>query len=71
MNFSLEANMRQVRRWASAALSGLVAASLCLVISGPALAAGAGVDVLDWNVSGSVEAGGIYSFGERSSSKFN
>jgi MtrB/PioB family decaheme-associated outer membrane protein len=63
--------MGQARRWASVALSGLVAASLCLVISGPALAGEAGTDVLGWDVSGSVEAGGIYSFGERGSSKFN
>ena len=63
--------MRQARRWASVALSGLVAASLCLVISGPALAGEVGTEVLGWDVSGSVEAGGIYSFGERGSSKFN
>ena len=63
--------MRQARRWASVALSGLVAASLCLVAPGPARAASGGTEVLDWNVSGSVEAGGIYSFGERGSSKFN
>jgi MtrB/PioB family decaheme-associated outer membrane protein len=71
MNFSSEANMRQARRWASVALSGLVAASLCLAAPGPARAASGGTEVLDWNVSGSVEAGGIYSFGERGSSKFN
>ena len=63
--------MGQARRWARVALSGLVAASLCLGASGPALAAGAGTDVLDWNVTGSIEAGGIHSFGERGSSKFN
>jgi len=63
--------MGQARRWASVALSGLVAASLCLGLSGPALAGEAGTDVLGWNVGGSVEAGGIYSFGERSSFKFN
>lgn len=63
--------MGQARRWARVALSGLVAASLCLGASGLALAADAGTDVLDWNVSGSIEAGGIYSFGERGSSKFN
>ncbi len=68
---SVEANMGQARRWASVALSGLVAASLCLAAPGPAMAASAGTEVLDWNVSGSVEAGGIYSFGERSSSKFD
>lgn len=69
--FSVEANMGQARRWARVALSGLVAASLCLGASGLALAAGEGTDVLDWNVSGSIEAGGMYSFGERGSSKFN
>lgn len=69
--FCVEANMGQARRWASVALSGLVAASLCLVASGPARVASAGTEVLDWNVSGSIEAGGIYSFGERGSSKFN
>ncbi len=63
--------MGQARRWASVALSGLVAASLSLGASGPALAAGAGTEVLDWNVSGSIEAEGIYSYGERGSSKFN
>ena len=63
--------MGQARRWASVALSGLVAASICLGASGPALAAGAETEVLDWNVSGSIEAGGIYSYGERGSSKFN
>ena len=66
-----EANIGQARRWASVALSSLVAASLCLVISGPALAGEAGTEVLGWDVGGSVEAGGIYSFGERGSSKFN
>ena len=62
--------MGQARRWERVALSGLVAASLCLGFSGPALAADAGVDVLDWNVTGSVEAGGIYTFGQDSSAKF-
>jgi hypothetical protein len=71
MNFSSEANMRQARTWASVALSGLVAASICLVISGPAQAGEAGTEVIGWDVRGSVEAGGIYSFGERSSSKFD
>ncbi len=69
--FCVEANMGQARRWASVALSGFVAASLCVVVPGLALAASAGTDVLDWNVSGSVEAGGIYSIGERGSKKFN
>lgn len=63
--------MGQARRWASVALSGLVAASLCLAASGPVRAASAGTEVLEWNVSGSIEGGGIYSFGERGSSKFN
>ena len=63
--------MSQARRWASVALSGVVAASLCLGASGLALAASEGTEVLDWKVGGSVEAGGMYSFGERSSSKFN
>jgi MtrB/PioB family decaheme-associated outer membrane protein len=68
----LEANMWQGRRWASVALSGLVAASLWLAASGRADAAsGAGTEVLKWQVRGSVEAGGMYEFGENSSSKFS
>lgn len=63
--------MAQARRWASVALSGVVVASLCLGASGLALAASAGTEVLDWRVSGSVEAGGMYSFGDRGSAKFN
>lgn len=63
--------MGQARKWVSVALTGLVAASLCLVVSGPVLAGEAGTEVMGWDVSGSVEAGGMYSFGERSSSKFN
>lgn len=63
--------MVQARRWVSVALSCLVAASFCLGVSGPALAASADTEVLDWKVGGSVEAGGMYSFGERGSSKFN
>jgi MtrB/PioB family decaheme-associated outer membrane protein len=70
MGLSVEANMAQARRWASVALSCLVAASFCLGASGLALAASADTEVLDWKVGGSVEAGGMYSFGERSSSKF-
>lgn len=68
---SVEANMGQARKWVSVALAGLVAASLSLVILGPALAGEAGTEVTGWDASGSVEAGGIYSFGERGSSKFN
>jgi len=68
---SVEANMGQAGRWASVALSGLVAASLCVAASGPARAASAGPEVLGWNVTGTVEGGGIYSFGERGSSRFN
>jgi hypothetical protein len=67
----LEANMWQGRRWASVTLSGLVAASLWLGLSGPALAGEAGPEVLGWKVGGSVEAGGMYEFGENASSKFN
>ncbi|MBI2000966.1 MAG: MtrB/PioB family outer membrane beta-barrel protein [candidate division NC10 bacterium] len=63
--------MGQARRWASVALSGLLAASLSLTAPGPARAASAGSDVLDWQVNGTVEAGGKLSFGERRSSKFN
>ncbi|MBI4842619.1 MAG: MtrB/PioB family outer membrane beta-barrel protein, partial [candidate division NC10 bacterium] len=63
--------MRQARRWASVALFGLVAASLCLAAPGLTVAASGGTEVLDWKVEGSVEAGGMYSFGERGSSKFN
>jgi len=59
--------MGRARRWAGIALSGLVMASLCLIAAGPVRAA---EDVLGWDVNGSVEAGGIYSFGERGSSKF-
>ena len=65
---SVEANMGQARKWVSVALAGLVAASLSLAAPGPSRAA---EDVLNWRVSGSVEAGGMYSFGEHSSSKFN
>lgn len=70
-DFILGAIMRQARTWASVALFGLVAASLSVGAVDAALAAGAGTEVLQWNVHGSVEAGGIYSFGERGSSKFN
>ncbi|HEX7551745.1 MAG TPA: MtrB/PioB family outer membrane beta-barrel protein, partial [Candidatus Methylomirabilis sp.] len=71
MALSVEANMAHTRRWVGIALSGLVAVSLCLGASDRALAASTGTEVLDWKVSGSVEAGGMYSFGERGSSKFN
>ena len=67
----VEANMGQAQRWASVALSGLLAASLSLTAPGPARAASAGSNVLDWQVNGTVEAGGKLSFGERRSSKFN
>lgn len=60
--------MGQARRWASVALSGCVAASLFMAAPSPSRAAS---DVLDWKVSGAVEAGGKLSFGERRSSKFN
>ncbi len=60
--------MGQARRWASIVLSGLVAACLSAAAPGPARGA---QEVLDWHVEGAIEAGGIYSFGERSSNKFN
>lgn len=63
--------MGQARTWAGVARIGLVAASLSLAAASPARAASAGTEVLDWTVSGSIEAGGMISFGERSSSKFN
>ena len=68
----LEANMWQGRSWVGVALSAAVAATLCLGGLSLALAADtAGTEVLDWRVSGDVEAGGMYSFGERSSAKFD
>lgn len=60
--------MGRARRWASVALAGFVAA--CLSAAGPG-SARAAQQVGDWNVGGHVEAGGMYNFGERSSSKFN
>ena len=60
--------MGQARRLAEIALAGMVMASLLLSAVGPARAA---QEVVGWDVEGSVEAGGIYSFGERGSSKFN
>jgi MtrB/PioB family decaheme-associated outer membrane protein len=63
--------MWQGRRWVDVALGAGVAATLCLGSFHPALAAGAGTEVLDWRVNGAAEVGGMYSFGERSSSKFN
>lgn len=60
--------MGRARTWASVALSGCIAASLFLMA--PRLA-GAAEEVLDWKVDGSIEAGGMISFGERGSSKFN
>lgn len=65
---SVEANMGRARRWVSIALSALVAACISVAVPGLGQAA---QEALDWNVSGSVDAGGIYSFGERGSSKFN
>ncbi len=59
--------MGRARRWASVALSGLVATSLLMSTSTPVRAE---QEVLDWRVNGAIEAGGLYSFGERSSSKF-
>ena len=63
--------MWQGRRWVGVVLSAAVASSMCLGASGPALAAAAGTEVLAWSVNGSVEAGGMYEFGENKSSKFN
>jgi MtrB/PioB family decaheme-associated outer membrane protein len=63
--------MAQARRWARVVLSGLVAASLVFGAAASALAAGPGTEVLDWKVGGSLEAGGMWNFGERGSSKFN
>jgi len=63
--------MGQARTWVRIALGGCVALTLALTAPLPAWAAAAPTEVLDWNVSGSIDAGGIYSFGERSSSKFN
>ncbi len=60
--------MGQARKWVSVALAGLVAASLSLAAPGLSRAQ---QDVLDWRIGGSVEAGGMYSFGERNSSKFD
>jgi MtrB/PioB family decaheme-associated outer membrane protein len=59
------------RRWASVALSAAVAAILCLATFSRALAADAGPRVLGWNVTGSIEAGGMWSAGEHNSSKFD
>ena len=63
--------MGRVGRWARAALSGLFAASCCLGISDPALAADAGSEVGGWRVGGAIEAGGMGVTGEHGSSKFN
>lgn len=63
--------MGRVRRGASVALVGLAAACLCLGASGVAPAAAAGVEGLGWVVGGSIEAGGMYSFGNTDSSKYN
>lgn len=60
--------MGHARKWASVALSGLVAASLFWTTPGPARAA---EEVLDWRVGGEIEAGGMISYGKRNSSKFN
>src|SRR5512136_1208579 len=63
-----EAHMRRTRRWGAVALAGMVVACLAVAVPGPARAA---QEALDWRVDGSVEAGGMYSFGERGSSTFN
>jgi len=60
--------MRRAWRWGVVALAGLVVACLAMEVPGPAQAA---QDALDWKVSGDVEVGGMYGFGERSSSRFN
>ena len=60
--------MGQARRWASVALVGLVAACLSGAAPGPARAE---EEVLDWKVSGAVEAGGMFPWGNRSSAKWN
>ncbi len=62
--------MSRGSRWAGIASAAVAAATLCLGSAGQA-AAGAAPEVLDWQVGGFIDAGGIYSFGERSSSKFN
>jgi hypothetical protein len=67
----VEAIMEQVRRWASVALAGLIGAWLMLGDAGPARGAAAAGEDREWTVSGSVEAGGRISLGERSSSKFD
>jgi MtrB/PioB family decaheme-associated outer membrane protein len=63
--------MWQGRRWVGVAGAAAVAATLCLGGFGLAPAADAGTQVLDWNVTGSVDVGGMYTFGDRNSSKFN
>lgn len=63
--------MGRARRWASLALFGLVMVSLCLGAASLALAAQAGTEVLDWNVSGSLDLGGIYTWGDNGSAAFN
>ncbi len=59
--------MKRARQWGAVALAASALAGLAVAISGPAQAA---QEVLDWRVSGDVEVGGMYSFGERSSSLF-
>ena len=63
--------MRHARTWTRVALSGLIASALWLMAPGPARAADEAPEILDWKVTGAVEAGGMISAGERSSSKFN
>ena len=58
------------RRWVGVALSAAVAAILCLGTFSQTLAADAGSQALGWRLSGSIEAGGMWSAGEHSSSKF-
>ncbi len=60
--------MGRARWWTGVALAGVAAACLAAAGPGPARAA---QPVLDWKVDGFVEAGGMYSFGERGSAKFN
>ncbi len=63
--------MQQGRRWMGVALSATAAVALCLGGVSSAAAGEAAPEVLDWRVTGAVEAGGIYSFGDRGSAKFN
>jgi MtrB/PioB family decaheme-associated outer membrane protein len=60
--------MKRARRWASVALCFVVAASLCAAVPGPARAA---QEVAGWDVSGYVEGGGAYVWGDTNSAKFD